>query len=148
MGLRVSVEHGSHWLSCLTDYASVGRSHRHKVVLFLCVFLRILFATCFPCPLKVKRWNTILSWNEIGGFWIGSIVWSFMLFTLNAVFPCPKSVKDQAAYNGLLVNLTVPSVLQGRQWNWGKPWCQRYTGYPQASQHDLLLWARGSVAHM
>ena len=37
------------------------------------------------------------------------------LLTLTAVFCCPESVEEQAAYNGLLFNLVVPFVLQGRQ---------------------------------
>ena len=53
---------------------------------------------------------------------------------LDGYFCCPKSVKKQAAYNGLLFNLAVPSVPQGRQWdtcklNLDKPGCRRYTGY-------------------
>ena len=39
------------------------------------------------------------------------------LLTLTAVFRCPESIEEQAAYKGLLFNLVpvVPSVPQGRQ---------------------------------
>ena len=65
------------YLNC---YASVGRAQRHTVtVLCLCVCAKLSRALS-PCPLKIKHWNlqcklnTILSWNKIGGFWIGSFI--------------------------------------------------------------------------
>ena len=53
-------------------------------------------------------------------FGLMAILWSYgviyvQLLTLTAVFRCLESVKEQPAYNGLLFNLVVPSVPQGRQ---------------------------------
>ena len=75
----------AHWLGvhllCLG-----GRSPRHTVVVVcLCVcmcvcFRRKLSRARSPRPLKIKLWNlqcklnTILSWNESGGFWIGGFI--------------------------------------------------------------------------
>ena len=83
-------------------------------------------------------------------FGLMALLWSYgviyvRLLTLTAVFRCPESVKEQAAYKGLLFNLVVPSVPQGRQWaklNWDNPGCPRYTGYlPQ-----FTAWF--SIRHM
>ena len=53
-------------------------------------------------------------------FGLMAILWSYgviyvQLLTLTAVFRCLESVEEQPAYNGLLFNLVVPSVPQGRQ---------------------------------
>ena len=53
-------------------------------------------------------------------FGLVALLWSYgviyvRLLTLTAVFRCPESVEEQAAYKGLLFNLVVPSVPQGRQ---------------------------------
>ena len=92
-------------------------------------FRRKLSRARSPRPLKIKRWNlqcklnTILSWNEIGGFWIDGFIvelWRDLCSVahLTAVFRCPESVEEQPAYNGLVFNLVVPSVphVQSRQW--------------------------------
>ena len=67
-------------------------------------------------------------------------LWRDYVGHLDGCFCCPKSVEEEAAYNGLL---SVPSMLQGRQWdtcklNLDKPGCQRYTGY-LSSQRNLIL---------
>ena len=54
-------------------------------------------------------------------FGLMALLWSYgviyvRLLTLTAVFRCLESVEEQPAYNGLLFNLVVPSVPQGRQW--------------------------------
>ena len=54
-------------------------------------------------------------------FGLVALLWSYgviyvRLLTLTAVFCCRESVEEQAAYKGLLCNLVVPSVPQGRQW--------------------------------
>ena len=98
------------------------------VCVCVCVcFCRKLSRARSPRPLKIKRWNmqcklnAILSWNKIGEFWIGALLWSdcviyIWLLTLTAVFfCCPESVEEQPSYNRLLFNLVVPSLLQGRQ---------------------------------
>ena len=99
----------------------------------LCVcFCRKLSRARSPRPLKIKHWNmqckrtTILFWNEIGGFWIGWFIvelWPDLRLVahLDGCFRSPETVEEQAAYNGLLFNLVVPSVPQGRRWaklNW------------------------------
>ena len=53
-------------------------------------------------------------------FGLMALLWSYgviyvWLLTLTAIFRCPESVEEQPAYNGLLFNLAVPSVPQGRQ---------------------------------
>ena len=53
-------------------------------------------------------------------FGLMALLWSYgviyvRLLTLTAVFRCPESVQEQAAYKGLLFSLVVPSVPQGRQ---------------------------------
>ena len=53
-------------------------------------------------------------------FGLVALLWSYgviyvRLLPLTAVFRCPESVEEQAAYKGLLFNLVVPSVPQGRQ---------------------------------
>ena len=53
-------------------------------------------------------------------FGLMALLWSYgviyiRLLTLTAVFHCLESVEEQPAYNGLLFNLVVLSVPQGRQ---------------------------------
>ena len=80
-------------------------------------------------------------------FGLVALLWSYgmiyvQLLTLTAVFHCPESVKEQAAYKGLLFNLVVPSLPQGRQWAKlnQDPGHRRYTGYfSQPSQRGLVL---------
>ena len=57
---------------------------------------------------------------KLTDFGLVALLWSYgviyvQFFTLTAVFHCLESVEEQAAYEGLLFNLVVPSVLQGRQ---------------------------------
>ena len=57
---------------------------------------------------------------KLVNFGLGALLWSYgviyvQLLTLTAVFCCPESVEKQPDYNGLLFNLAVPSVPQGRQ---------------------------------
>ena len=94
-------------------------------------------------------------------FGLVALLWSYgviyvRLLTLTAVFRCPESVEEQAAYKGLLFNLVVPSVPQGRQWaklNRDSPGHRRYTGYPlqftvwSSSRHMPRWKARGPVPH-
>ena len=77
-----------------------------------------------PRALKIKAWNvqcklnTVLSWNEIGGFWIISFIVELWrdLFTLTAVASNPESSEEQIPYNRLLINMTVQSVQQISWW--------------------------------
>ena len=100
-------------------------------------------------PLKIKhrnmqcKLNAILSWNEIGEFWIGGSIgelWRDLHWSPGWIFfCCPKSVEEQAVYNKLLFNL---AVLSG-QWatcklNLDKPGRWRYTGY-LSSRRDLVI---------
>ena len=57
---------------------------------------------------------------KLADFGLVALLWCYgmiyvRLLTLTAVFHCPESIEEQAAYKGLLFNLVVPSVLQGRQ---------------------------------
>ena len=52
---------------------------------------------------------------KLADFGLVALLWSYggiyvQLLTLTAVYHCPESVKEQAAYKGLLFNLVVPSV--------------------------------------
>ena len=94
---------------------------------FVCVFPQKAFQSSFSTSAENKHWNmqykltTILFWNEISGFWIGGFIvelWHDLRLVahLDSFFRSLETVEEQAAYKGLLFNLVVPSVPQGRQW--------------------------------
>ena len=105
----------------------------HTVVV-VCVFVSewvILRDSCshiFLRSLKIKAWNVqcklnaVLSWNEIGEFWISSFIvelWHDLL-TSTAVASNPESSEEQIPHSRLLINMTVQSVQQFRrrlEWN-------------------------------
>ena len=79
----------------------------------------------------------ILDWL----LYCGVMAWCTLLTSM-AVFPGPKSIEEQAAYNRLLFNLTVPSVPQDRQW--AKLNLETRTskvhGLPQFTVWCLIAW--------
>ena len=115
----------------LSSYASVGGAQRLVVCLCVC-FRRKLSRAHSPRPLKIKRWNlqgklnTILSWNEIGGFWIGGFVvelWRDLrsVAHLDGYLSLSTVRRRASCLQRTAFNLVVPSVPQGRQWtrlNW------------------------------
>ena len=102
---------------------------RHTVVvLCVCVSFREIAVRVSPRSLKIKASNmqckliAVLSWNEIGGFWISSFIvelWHDLL-TSTAVASNPESSEEQIPHSRLLINMTVQSVQQFRrrlEWN-------------------------------
>ena len=102
---------------------------RHTVVI-VCVCewvsesFREIAVRISPRALKIKAWNVqcklnaVLSWNEIGGFWISSFIvelWRDLL-TSTAVASNPESSKEQIPHSRLLINMTVQSVQQISRW--------------------------------
>ena len=67
-------------LLCLGGWSPEAYGSRRVFVCVCVCFRRKLSGARSPRLLKIKRWNlqrklnTILSWNEIGGFWIGDFI--------------------------------------------------------------------------
>ena len=89
----------------------------HKIAVRISLWALKIKARNVQCKL-----NTVLSWNEIGGFWISSFIvelWRDLL-TLTVVTSNPEFSKEQIPHNRLLINMTGQSVQQIRQqpeWN-------------------------------
>ena len=81
---------------------------------------------------------------KLVNFGLVALLWSYgmiygWLLTLTAVFRCLESVEEQAANNGLLFNLVVPSVSQGRQWGKLNQDIQDVKGTQATTVHSVIV---------
>ena len=116
------------YIVTIVHYASVSGAPEAYGSRRVCLFVSKWVSESFceiairisPRALKIKAWNVqcklnaVLSWNEIGEFWISSFVvklWRDLLTSM-AVASNPEFSEEQIPHDRLLINMTVQSVQQ------------------------------------